>query len=70
MSIALKLLPKKLSRAESANKLALEVEKERDTAEKAVEELKRQMYPTRALTDDEAGNARANPSQCTSRVSQ
>jgi hypothetical protein len=29
------------SRAEAANKLALEVEKERDAAEKAVEELKR-----------------------------
>jgi hypothetical protein len=29
------------SRAETANKLALETEKERDTAEKAVEELQR-----------------------------
>jgi hypothetical protein len=29
------------SRAEAANKVALEAEKERDTAEKAVEELKR-----------------------------
>jgi hypothetical protein len=58
------------SRAEAANKLALEAEKERDAAEKAVEELKRQLHPKRARTDDEAGNARAKPSQCTSRVSQ
>ncbi len=33
------------SRAETANKLALEAEKERDAAEKAVEELKRQLHP-------------------------
>ena len=33
------------SRAEAANKLALEAEKERDGAEKAVEELKRQLQP-------------------------
>ncbi len=33
------------SHAEAANKLALEAEKERDAAEKAVEELKRQLQP-------------------------
>ena len=44
------------SRAEAANKLALEAEKERDAAEKAVEELKRQLQPKRALTDDDAGD--------------
>jgi hypothetical protein len=45
------------SRAEAANKLALEAEKERDAAEKAVEELKRQLQPKRARTDDGAGDA-------------
>jgi hypothetical protein len=45
------------SRAEAANKLALETEKERDTAEKAVEELKRQLQPKRARTDDDAIDA-------------
>ncbi len=40
------------SRAEAANKLALEAEKERDSAEKAVEELKRQLQPKRPHTDD------------------
>jgi hypothetical protein len=43
------------SRAEAANKLALEAEKERDAAEKAVEELKRQLQPKRPRTDDDAG---------------
>ncbi len=43
------------SRAEAANKLALEVEKERDADEKAVEELKRQLNPKRAHTHDDAG---------------
>ena len=45
------------SRAEAANKLALEAEKERDAAEKAVEELKRQLQPKRAHTDDDVGDA-------------
>jgi hypothetical protein len=45
------------SRAEAANKLALEAEKERDAAEKAVEELKRQLHPKRARTHDDAGDA-------------
>ena len=45
------------SRAEAANKLALEAEKERDAAEKAVEELKRQLPPKRPRTDDDAGDA-------------
>jgi hypothetical protein len=45
------------SRAEAANKLALEAEKERDTVEKAVEELKRQLQPKRPHTDDDAGDA-------------
>jgi hypothetical protein len=43
--------------AGAANKLALEAEKERDADEKAVEELKRQLQPKRACTDDDAGNA-------------
>jgi len=43
------------SRTETANKVALETEKERDTAEKAVEELKLQQKRTR--TDDDAGDA-------------
>ena len=45
------------SRAEAANKLALEAEKERDADEKAVEELKRQLQPKRARTDDDDGDA-------------
>jgi hypothetical protein len=45
------------SRAETANKLVLEAEKERDAAEKAVEELKRQLQPKRPRTDDDAGDA-------------
>ena len=32
-------------------------EKEKDTAEKTVEELKRQLQPKRARTDDDAGDA-------------
>ncbi len=34
-------------RAKTANKVVLETEKEKDTAEKAVEELKRQLQPKR-----------------------
>ena len=45
------------SRAEAANKLALEAEKERDAAEKVVEELKRQLQPKRPRTDHDAGDA-------------
>ncbi len=45
------------SRAEAANKLVLEAKEERDAAEKAVEELKRQLQPKRASTDDDAGDA-------------
>ena len=44
------------SRAEAANKLALEAEKERDAAEKAVEELKRHLQPKRLRTDDDTGD--------------
>ena len=40
------------ARAKTANKVALEGEKEKDAAEKAVEELKRQLQPKRARTDD------------------
>ena len=36
------------TRAKAANKLALEAEKEKDAAEQAVEELKRQLQPKRA----------------------
>jgi hypothetical protein len=45
------------SRTEPANKFVLETEKERDTSEKVVEELKRQLQPKRAHTDDDAGDA-------------
>ena len=45
------------ARAKTANKVALEAEKEKDAAEKAVEELKRQLHPKRARTDDDAGDA-------------
>ena len=45
------------TRAKTANRLALEAEKEKDAAEKAVEELKRQLQPKRAHTDDDAGYA-------------
>ena len=43
--------------AKTANKVALEEEKEKDAAEKAVEELKRQPQPKREHTDDDAGDA-------------
>jgi hypothetical protein len=45
------------ARAKTANKVALKAEKERDAADKAVEELKRQLQPKRARTDDDAGDA-------------
>jgi hypothetical protein len=45
------------ARAKTANKVALEAEKEKDAAEKAVEELKRQLQPKRARPDDDAGDA-------------
>ena len=51
------------SRAEAANKLALEAEKERDAAEKAVEELKRQLHPKRARTHHDAGDAHEIPAE-------
>ncbi len=40
-------------RAKSANKVALEAEKEKDAADKVVEELKRQLQPKRTHTDDD-----------------
>ncbi len=40
--------------AKSANKVALETEKEKDTAGKVVEELKRQLQPKRTHTDDDS----------------
>jgi hypothetical protein len=45
------------ARATTANKVVLEAEKEKDAAEKAVEELKRQLQPKRARPDDDAGDA-------------
>jgi uncharacterized membrane protein len=45
------------ARAKTANRVALEAEKEKDAAEKEVEELKRQLQPKRARTDDDAGDA-------------
>ncbi len=43
--------------SKTANKVSLEAEKERDAPETAVEELKRQLQPKRAHTDDDAGDA-------------
>jgi hypothetical protein len=45
------------ARAKTANKVALKTEKERDTVETTVEELKRQLQPKRTRTDDDAGDA-------------
>ena len=45
------------TRAETANKVALETGKGKDVAEKAVMELKRQLQPKRALSHDDAGDA-------------
>jgi hypothetical protein len=45
------------SREEVSNNLALETEKEQDVVEKAVEELKRHLYPKRARTHDDTGDA-------------
>jgi hypothetical protein len=45
------------ARAKTANKVALEAEKEKDAAEKAVEELKRHLQPKRGRADDDAGDA-------------
>jgi hypothetical protein len=42
--------------AKTANKVALESEKERDTDETVLEELKRQLQPKRGHTDDDVGN--------------
>jgi hypothetical protein len=44
------------ARAKTANKIALEVEKEEDVAEKAVEELKRQFQPKSAPSHDDPGD--------------
>jgi hypothetical protein len=44
-------------RAKTTNKFALESEKEKDAAEKAVEELKRQLQPKSTRTDDDTGDA-------------
>jgi hypothetical protein len=45
------------SRPEVSNNLTLETEKEKDAAEKAVEELKRKLHPKRSSTHDDAGDA-------------
>jgi hypothetical protein len=45
------------TRAKASNKIALEVEKEKDGVEQAVEELKRQMQPKRTHTHDDGGDA-------------
>ena len=50
-------LEKDQNRAKSTDKVALESEKEKDTTEKEVEELKRQLQPKRAHTHD-AGDDR------------
>ncbi len=43
-------------RAKTTNKIPLQTDKEKDAAEKAVEELKRQLQPKRAHTVDDAGD--------------
>jgi hypothetical protein len=53
---AMMKLEKANVRAKTANKVALEAEKEKDAAEKAVEELKRQLQPKRAHSDADAGD--------------
>jgi hypothetical protein len=45
------------TRAKSANKFALETEKEKDGAEQTLEELKRHLQPKRVHTHDDAGDA-------------
>ncbi len=45
------------ARAKTTNKVALDLEKEKDTVEKTVEELKRQLQPKRTRTDDDTGDA-------------
>ena len=45
------------ARAKTANKAALEAEKEKDAAEKGVKELKRQLQPKRARTDNDDADA-------------
>ena len=45
------------TRTDATNKVALEEEKEMDTTEKVVEELKRQLQPKRVHTHDDAGDA-------------
>jgi hypothetical protein len=57
VSKAMMKLERSKARAKTANKVALEEEKEKDAAEKAVEELKRQLQPKRLHTDDDAGDA-------------
>jgi len=57
------------SRAETANKLSLETEKERDTVEKTVEELKRQLQPKRSRTDDDADDVHEIITEVDSEVS-
>ena len=54
---AMMKLEQATARAKTANKVALEAEKEKDAAEKAVAELKRQLQPKRARTDADAGDA-------------
>ena len=51
------------ARAKTANKVALEAEKEKDAAEQAVAELKRQLQPKRARSDDHAGDAHEIPAE-------
>jgi hypothetical protein len=45
------------ARAKTAKKVALEAEKEKDAAEKEVEELKGQLQPKKARSDADAGDA-------------
>ncbi len=51
------------ARAKTANKVALEAEKEKDADEQTVAELKRQLQPKRARSDDHPGDAHEIPAE-------
>jgi hypothetical protein len=51
------------NRAEAGNKVALEVEKEKDAAEKTTEELKRQLQPKKTLLGCSLVISTDNPSE-------
>jgi hypothetical protein len=52
------------ARAKTVNKVALEAEKEKDAAEKAVEDLKRHLQPKREHTDDDDADVVPGSMRC------